>query len=241
MNTSCKIAALLVFLQVFSGIQKTTAQNTYDFYQQRLTMVSQQIEARGISNIKVLNAMKKVPRHLFVLPKYVSYAYQDTPLPLSDGQTISQPYIVAFMTEALQLKATDKVLEIGTGSGYQAAVLAEICDSVFTIDIFESLTKQANKVFQNLQYNNIVSKVDDGYKGWKENAPFNAIIVTCSPTHIPQALKDQLAEGGRMVIPVGENKVQHLVMLKKKRGKVKEEKVLPVRFVPMINHDLEKY
>lgn len=241
MNTTCKIAIALILLSIFPSYQNPTVQESVDFYHKRLTMVATQIQARGISDTKVLNAMRKAPRHLFVLPKHISYAYRDTPLPLTDNQTISQPYIVAFMTEALDLKPSDKVLEIGTGSGYQAAVLAEICDSVFTIEIFESLTIRANRVFRKLQYHNIISKVGDGYKGWPEHSPFDAIIVTCSPTHVPQALKDQLTEGGRMIIPVGKNKVQHLLMLKKKRGKVKEEKVLPVRFVPMINPDMETY
>lgn len=241
MNTSYKIVTALVLLHILASYQNPAVQENVDFYHKRLNMVANQIQARGINNTKVLNAMKKVPRHLFVLPEYISYAYQDTPLPLSDGQTISQPYIVAFMTESLDLKSTDKVLEIGTGSGYQAAILAEICDSTFTIEIFHSLTKRANKIFRELQYKNIQTKVGDGYLGWEEYAPFDAIIVTCSPTHVPQALIDQLAENGRMIIPVGKNKIQHLVMLKKKRGKVKEEKVLPVRFVPMLNPNLEEY
>jgi protein-L-isoaspartate(D-aspartate) O-methyltransferase len=241
MNTSFKIATALVLLNIFASYQNPAVQESVDFYHKRLNMVSTQIQARGISDTEVLNAMKKVPRHLFVLPEYVSYAYQDTPLPLSDGQTISQPYIVAFMTEALDLKSSDKVLEIGTGSGYQAAILAEICDSVFTIEIFESLTKKANKVFRKLQYKNIQTKVGDGYKGWKEHAPFDAIIVTCSPTHVPEALKDQLAEGGRMIIPLEENQLQYLVLLEKRKGKMKEKKVLPVRFVPMIDQNLKEY
>ncbi|NQU53718.1 MAG: protein-L-isoaspartate(D-aspartate) O-methyltransferase [Bacteroidetes bacterium] len=204
-------------------------------------MVRTQIQSRGITSDKVLDAMKKVPRHRFVLPEYISYAYNDSPLPITDGQTISQPYIVAFMTDALHLKSSDKVLEIGTGSGYQAAVLSEICDSVFTIEIFDSLGKRANTIFESLGYKNIKSKIGDGYKGWKEHSPFDAIIVTCSPTHVPKPLKEQLAENGRMMIPVGENTVQHLVLLKKKNGKIREEKVLPVRFVPMINQKSEKY
>jgi protein-L-isoaspartate(D-aspartate) O-methyltransferase len=241
LNTSCKIATALILLNIFASYQNPAVQESVNFYHKRLNMVSTQIQTRGINDPEVLNAMKKVPRHLFVLPEYISYAYQDTPLPLSDGQTISQPYIVAFMTEALDLKSSDKVLEIGTGSGYQAAILAEICDSVFTIEIFESLERRAKNTLGKLKYKNIQTKVGDGYLGWKKHAPFDAIIVSCSPTHVPQALKDQLAEGGRMIIPVDQNKIQHLVVLKKKREKVKEEKVLPVRFVPMINLDLEKY
>jgi len=204
-------------------------------------MVKTQIQSRGITDQKVIDALLKVPRHKFVLPEYLSMAYNDSPLPIDEGQTISQPYVVAFMTEILQLKLTDKVLEIGTGSGYQAAVLAEICDSVFTIEIFESLAKKAQNLFNELGYNNIYSKIGDGYKGWSEHAPYNAIIVTCSPRHIPRPLKEQLAEGGRMIIPVGRNLLQELVLLEKKRGKIKQESVLPVRFVPMIKEDGEKY
>lgn len=241
MNTSGKITAVLVFLHVFTCNPATIAQQTDAYYKQRQNMVTRQIQARGISNIEVLKAMKKVPRHLFVLPNYIQHAYKDTPLPLTDGQTISQPYIVAFMTDALDLKPSDKVLEIGTGSGYQAAVLAEICDSVYSIEIFESLTRRANKVFQNLQYKNIHTKVGDGYLGWKKHAPFDAIIVTCSPSHVPEALKDQLAEGGRMIIPVGKKNYQYLVLLKKKKGKIREDKILPVRFVPMIDDKMKKY
>lgn len=212
-----------------------------DFEKQRERMVYQQIQMRGITNSVVLDAFRKVPRHRFVLPEYLEYAYSDTPLPINEGQTISQPYIVAFMTEALGLKPTDKVLEIGTGSGYQAAILAQICDSVFSIEIFEMLGKKANSVFHELGYSNIYCKIGDGYKGWSEKAPFDAIIVTCSPTHVPQALKGQLAEGGRMIIPVGEERVQQLVLLQKKKGKVIEKNVLPVRFVPMLDIDGEKY
>jgi protein-L-isoaspartate(D-aspartate) O-methyltransferase len=175
------------------------------------------------------------------LPETISRAYEDYPLPIEEGQTISQPYIVAFMTEALDLRTTDKVLEIGTGSGYQAAILAEICDSVFTIEIFEKLGKKAKNLFAELGYKNISCKIDDGYKGWPEHAHFDAIIVTCSPTKIPEPLKEQLAEGGRMIIPVGDSPYQNLVLLRKKNGKIKQEKVLPVRFVPMIDEKGRKY
>jgi len=148
---------------------------------------------------------------------------------------------VAFMTEALDLKPSDKILEIGTGSGYQAAILAEICDSVFTIEIFEKLGEKANNLFAELDYKNIFTKVGDGYKGCTKYAPFDAIIVTCSPTHIPQPLKNQLAEKGRMIIPVGSYPSQSLVLLEKRKGKIKQEKILPVRFVPMIDDSGKKY
>ncbi len=192
--------------------------------------------------VKVLKAFRKVERHRFVLPEYLSKAYSDQPLLIGEGQTISQPYIVAYMTEALNLKPTDKVLEIGTGSGYQAAILAQICDTVFTIEIFEKLGEKAKSIFRELGYNNIVCKTGDGYLGWLEHAPFNAIIVTCSPTHIPKPLQEQLAECGRMIIPVGKNGyTQQLILLEKHNGKIKQKSVLPVRFVPMIDEKGEKY
>jgi protein-L-isoaspartate(D-aspartate) O-methyltransferase len=218
-----------------------SAQDADKFNGQRMQMVERQIKARGVTDKATLDACRKVPRHRFVLPQYINSAYADSPLPIEEGQTISQPYIVAFMTEALNLKRTDKVLEIGTGSGYQAAILAEICDSVFTIEIFPKLGNKTIELFAELGYKNIFVKIGDGYKGWPEHAPFDAIIVTCSPTHIPQPLQDQLAEGGRMIIPVGETHFQSLVLLEKKKGKLREEKVLPVRFVPMISDDGEKY
>lgn len=226
---------LLPFFVTSSFAQAINWQNELE------KMVIYQIQARGISERVVLNAFRNVPRHKFVLPEYIKYAYNDSPLPITEGQTISQPYIVAFMTDALNLKPADKVLEIGTGSGYQAAILAQICDSVYTIEIFESLYEKASALFAELGYTNIHCKVADGYKGWAEYAPFDAIIVTCSPTHVPKALKDQLAEGGRMIIPVGERRVQQLVLLQKKKGKIRESKVLTVRFVPMINEEMQAY
>ena len=205
-------------------------------------MVKTQIEDRGVSDPTVLNAFRKVDRRHFVLPEYISAAYGDHPLPIGEGQTISQPYVVALMTETLNLKPTDKVLEIGTGSGYQAAILAQICDSVFTIEIFETLGEKAKSLFMDSGYKNIFCKVGDGYLGWPEYAPFDAIIVTCSPTHIPMPLQEQLAEGGRMIIPVGMNSYsQQLVYLEKQKGKIKQKNVLPVRFVPMISEEGEKY
>lgn len=206
----------------------------------RERMVKTQIEARGITDEKVLDAFRKVERHKFVLPRYISMAYQDSPLPIDVGQTISQPYIVAYMTEALNLEKDDKVLEIGTGSGYQAAILAEIVDSVYTIEIFEKLGNKAKNLFDELGYKNIYTKIGDGYKGWPEHAPFDAIIVTCAPTDVPEPLKNQLDEGGRMVIPVGGDAVQQLVLLTKKRGRLKQKSILPVRFVPMLDTDGKK-
>jgi len=212
-----------------------------EFDRERSQMVNSQIRARGITDKRVLQAMTKVPRHLFVPEPYTESAYEDMPLPIGLDQTISQPYIVAFMTEALMLKAIDRVLEIGTGSGYQAAILAEICDSVYTIDIFKQLADRARQTLDKLGYKNIIVKHGDGYRGWPEHAPFDAIIVTCAPSKIPEPLQNQLAEGGRMIIPVDEFYGQSLVLLKKKNGKIREEKVLPVRFVPMINENGKEY
>ncbi|MFP4060665.1 MAG: protein-L-isoaspartate(D-aspartate) O-methyltransferase [Bacteroidota bacterium] len=207
----------------------------------RETMVNTQIAARGVKDKKVLNAMRSVPRHLFVPRENRRFAYSDFPLPIGEGQTISQPYIVALMTELLLPRESDKILEVGTGSGYQAAVLAEIVDSVFTIEIYPSLAESAKQLLKELEYNNVVVKAGDGYKGWKEHAPFNGIIVTCSPADIPEPLEEQLAEGGRMIIPVGEGYNQELVIVTKEKGKLKRKKVLPVRFVPMIDDDGTRY
>jgi protein-L-isoaspartate(D-aspartate) O-methyltransferase len=230
----------VLIIPIFSLVTGCNAQEN-NFTVLRHHMVKTQIEARGINDPKVIRAFQKVERHRFILPEYLPKAYEDYPLPIDEGQTISQPYIVAFMTEALDLKPSNKILEIGTGSGYQAAILAEICDSVFTIEIFPKLGEKAKDLFSELGYKNIFSKIGDGYKGWPENAPFDAIIVTCSPTHIPQPLKDQLAEGGRMIIPIGSYPSQSLVLLEKQKGKIKQKKILPVRFVPMINDKGGKY
>ena len=212
-----------------------------DYRKLRELMVSEQIEARGISNKKVLEALRKVERHKFVPTKYRNRAYDDYPLPIGEGQTISQPYIVALMTEVLDPDSTKKILEIGTGSGYQAAVLAETFQSVYTIEIIETLGKRAEKQLSETGYNNVMVKIGDGYLGWKEYSPFDAIIVTCSPTHIPEPLKEQLAEGGKMVIPVGEHNSQELVLLTKEKGEIKKKKIIPVLFVPMFGQDGKRY
>ena len=207
----------------------------------REQMVKTQIEARGVKDQKVLKAMRSVPRHLFVPEENRRFAYSDFPLPIGEGQTISQPYIVALMTELLLPRETDKILEVGTGSGYQAAVLARIVDSVYTIEIYQSLATKAEELLQKLGYNNVVVQAGDGYAGWREHAPFNGIIVTCSPTDIPGPLEEQLAEGGRMIIPVGEGYNQELVIVTKENGKLRKKRVLPVRFVPMIDPDGDRY
>ncbi|MDM8539564.1 protein-L-isoaspartate(D-aspartate) O-methyltransferase [Desulfococcaceae bacterium HSG9] len=211
------------------------------FVKQREAMVRMQIESRGIKERATLDALRKVERHRFVPQKYQKHAYEDHPLPIGEDQTISQPYIVALMTEVLDLKKNEKVLEIGTGSGYQAAVLGEICEQVYTIEIIDTLGKRAKKLLADLKYDNINVKIGDGYKGWEEHSPFDAIIVTCAPTHIPEPLKKQLAEGGKMVIPVGEAFTQKLVLLTKKNGKIIEKAIIPVRFVPMLNENGKKY
>ena len=206
-----------------------------DFKALRYEMVERQLIARGIKDQKVLQAMKKVPRHLFVPEKYRLFAYTDGPLPIGQGQTISQPYIVALMTEALLLKPHSRVLEIGTGSGYQAAVLAEIVKEVYTIEIISSLANRAEALLNRLGYENIFVRIGDGYKGWPEKAPFDAIIVTCAPERIPRPLVEQLKEGGRIVIPVGpQNSVQKLVVGTKAGGRIEVKTLVAVRFVPMI-------
>ncbi|HEY9783891.1 MAG TPA: protein-L-isoaspartate(D-aspartate) O-methyltransferase, partial [Candidatus Obscuribacterales bacterium] len=200
--------------------------------QERTEMVRSQIAARGVRQSDVLEAMKSIPRHEFV-PKFLQdSAYEDTPLPIGHGQTISQPYIVAFMTEALKLRPGDRVLEIGTGSGYQAAVLAKLCKEVYTIEIVEPLAQQASATLARLGFKNVHVKAGDGYKGWPEYAPFDAIMVTAAPDHIPEALTEQLGENGRLVIPVGKDS-QNLILITKAGGKLSRETILPVRFVPM--------
>jgi protein-L-isoaspartate(D-aspartate) O-methyltransferase len=202
-------------------------------------MVETQIKARGVKGPRVLAAMLKVERHLFVPKDLHPTAYSDQPLPIGEGQTISQPYIVALMTELLDLKGDEKVLEVGTGSGYQAAILAELAKEVYTIEIIEKLASSAKKLLLDLGYKNIKVKAGDGYLGWPEAAPFDAIIVTCAPDHIPKPLMDQLREGGRMVIPVGEF-TQELKKIVKRGGKLETTNVIPVIFVPMTGDGVKK-
>ncbi|MCG2721321.1 MAG: protein-L-isoaspartate(D-aspartate) O-methyltransferase [Thermodesulfovibrionales bacterium] len=198
-------------------------------------MIERDIKGRGIKDKKVLEVMAKVPRHLFVDPALRGKAYEDYPLPIGEGQTISQPYIVAFMTEALRLKPTDRVLEIGTGSGYQAAVLAEIVKEVYSIEIRKPLAEDARTRFRNLGYKYIHVKHDDGYYGWEKHAPFDAIIVTAAANHIPTPLIKQLREGGRLIIPLGSTLYyQTLTLVTKKKGDLDVAQLLPVAFVPMV-------
>ena len=203
-----------------------------DFARQRERMVNEQLKARDIRDERVLAAMLKVPRHEFVTPEFKELAYQDGALPIRQGQTISQPYIVAHMTELLELRAGDRVLEVGTGSGYQAAILAEIAAEVFTIEIIPELQQEASETLGKLGYTNIRFRVGDGYAGWPEHAPFDKIIVTAAPQEIPKPLIDQLTDGGRLVIPVGGIN-QELVVLDKDKSGVTRRSSIPVRFVPM--------
>lgn len=200
----------------------------------REMMVKHQIEARGVRNPKVLNAMRTVERHKFVPSHQVASAYEDHPLPIGHGQTISQPYIVALMTELCELDGTEKVLEIGTGSGYQAAILSLLAKEVYSIELIEPLATQAAKCLKELGYKNVIVKCGDGYLGWPEQAPFDVIMLTAAPPSIPQALVDQLKDdGGIMVAPVGDF-FQELVRIRKINGRVYRETVTHVRFVPMV-------
>ncbi len=200
----------------------------------RRRMVDEQIRARGVRSRRVLDAMTRVPRHLFVPADSRARAYDDTPLPIGQGQTISQPYIVAYMTEELDLSADHRVLEIGTGSGYQAAVLAELVKQVWSVEIVPELAERARRTLADTGYRNVEIRAGNGYLGWPEHAPFDRIIVTAAPPEIPQALVEQLAVGGRMIVPVG-TLLQELVLLTKNARGVTEKRTIPVRFVPMVN------
>lgn len=201
----------------------------------RTRMVREQIVARGIADPRVLEAMAQVPRHEFVPPAQRGEAYDDCPLPIGYGQTISQPYVVAFMTAAVEPKPGDRVLEIGTGSGYQAAVLADLVAEVYTMELVEPLAKRAAADLKRLGYANVKVRVGDGYRGWPEAAPYDAILVTCAPEDVPPALVQQLREGGRMIIPVGSQwGAQELYLLRKTATGLVRQAVLPVRFVPMV-------
>jgi protein-L-isoaspartate(D-aspartate) O-methyltransferase len=214
-------------------------ENIDKYYEERIRMVENQIERRGIEDSAVLDAMRSVPRHLFVPEAYRSRAYEDGPLPIGNNQTISQPYIVALMTELLDLQPGERVLEVGTGSGYQAAVLAEIADSVYTIEIVKPLADRAGEILDSIGYNNIKVMHGDGYQGYEEAAPYDAIIVTAAPDHVPQPLIDQLAMGGRLVIPVG-SIYQYLTLYEKTEEGLKKKTGIAVRFVPMTGKAQEK-
>lgn len=229
---SVRVKQLTAILLMLASLLNAQKKDKYE--SERLKMVNDQIVARGINDDATLKAMRKVPRHLFVLPEYVRDAYADGPLPIGYNQTISQPFIVAYMTQLTRPTRGKKALEIGTGSGYQAAVLAEIVDTVYTIEIVPELAWESTARLKILEYHNIVTKYGDGYKGWPEHAPFDIIIVTAAADHIPEPLKEQLAENGRLVMPVGDPAtVQQLILLTKKKGRIIETTLEPVRFVPL--------
>lgn len=205
-----------------------------DFEKERLAMVEEQLRRRDIHDPRVLKAMAKVPRHLFVSKSHQSAAYEDRPLPIGESQTISQPYMVALMTQSLELKGEERVLEIGTGSGYQAAVLAELCRTVFSIERIPNLMERAQKVHRELGYQNMIYRIGDGTQGWPEKAPFEGIIVTAGAPVIPETLTSQLAEGGRLVIPVGPRYTQTLYQVTRRGGNLDEQEVTGCVFVPLV-------
>lgn len=236
MRVACVAA---VILGAIASADPPGAPGAGDPYEaRRLAMVRDQLEREGITDRRVLDAMREVPRHLFVPPELRHLAYTARPLPIGEGQTISEPYIVAFMTQILRLKPTDRVLEVGTGSGYQAAVAAKLARSVHTIEIFESLASSARRRLAELGFRNVVVRQSDGYYGWEEEAPFDAIVVTCAGGHIPPPLLRQLARGGRMIMPVGGPfMVQDLVFIEKAPdGSISQRTVLPVAFVRLLGH-----
>ena len=242
-----RISSLLLGLVCLIGCGRGTEPMSAAKDEERQTamrhrMVETQLSGRGdaIDDPQVLAAMKKVPRHELVPEEIQQHAYDDRPLPIGYGQTISQPYVVAFMTGKLEPKETDRVLEVGTGSGYQAAVLAELVKEVYTIEIIPELAKRAAADLKRLGYTNIHVREGDGYQGWPEAAPFDAIIVTCAPDAVPEPLVSQLRDGGRMIIPVGTKWGQDLVILRKHGDKLEKRAVLPVRFVPMTGEAEQK-
>jgi protein-L-isoaspartate(D-aspartate) O-methyltransferase len=234
-SPTCSGAGRFLLLLCFFCASCTDAKPpaSTDLAAQRQAMVETQIAARGISDPATLEAMRTVPRHEFLPMRLRDEAYMDYPLPIGHGQTISQPYIVAFMTDVIRPQPGEKILEIGAGSGYQAAILAQMGAEVYTIEIVEPLAEMARQTLERLGYKNARVKHGDGYRGWPEHAPFDAIVVTCAPDKIPPDLLAQLKDGGRMIIPVGGGMNQELVLLRKEGDKIEKQSVLPVRFVPM--------
>jgi protein-L-isoaspartate(D-aspartate) O-methyltransferase len=228
-----KYVLILITVLSLSSLPAGADESEVLLAQKRTQMVEYQLKARGIKDPRVIQAMLKVKRHLFVPAPYREQAYADRPLPIGEGQTISQPYIVALMTELLALTGRERVLEIGTGSGYQAAILAELAKEVYTIELIEPLARRSEGLLKGLVYHNIKVKFGDGFSGWPELAPFDGIIVTCAPEKIPEPLLEQLAEDGRLVIPVGTS-WQELKLVRKIKGRMKIADIVPVRFVPML-------
>ncbi len=224
------VGIVILLLGCGTGIVRPEPEMTRQL--ERHEMVEFQLKEKGITNPEVLEAMQRVPRHRFVPQKQSEDAYGDFPLPIGLGQTISQPFIVAYMTQALNLNPSDRVLEIGTGSGYQAAILAELCQHVFTMEIVEPLGRQAQETLKELGYNNVTVRIGDGYQGWPEQAPFDAIILTAAPTHVPPPLLEQLKVGGRLILPVGDS-AQTLVLYHRTNDGYSKTDLLPVAFVPL--------
>ena len=233
LKTACAVTALAGIMMAPASC---SSKGETSMERLRDQMVRQQIESRGVTDERVLAAMRKVERHKFIPGHQVSSAYEDHPLPIGHGQTISQPYIVALMTELCNLDGSEKVLEIGTGSGYQAAVLSLLAKKVYSIEIVEPLGMNARRLLAELGYRNVEVRVGDGYRGWQEEAPFDVIILTAAPPRIPDALIDQLAEGGILVAPEGEY-AQELVTITKTHGQLHRRTVTYVRFVPMVHSD----
>lgn len=232
-----RIVLFLILTTILNGKENMPGKQTEDMTRKRQLMVQKQIVARGVSDESVLEAMRSIPREIFVPSEVRSQAYEDYPLPIGYDQTISQPYIVAYMTEMLHLDGSEKVLEIGTGSGYQAAVLAACASSVYSIEIVQPLCEQAEELLDSLDYQNVHVRCGDGYEGWPEQAPFDAIIVTAAPPKIPQKLVEQLAIGGRMIIPVGRFMQDLVLITKDENGRIDQKRLLNVRFVPMTGGD----
>ncbi len=241
MNKNLFLKVIIAMAVIFSVPFPSICQEEDEFSRKRELMVQRQLQGRDITDKQVLDVMRKVPRHLFVRPDLRNYAYNDYPLEIDEGQTISQPYIVALMTQWLKLKEGQKVLEIGTGSGYQAAVLAHLTDKVYSIEIREKLAKKAEETLRSLKYDQVHVKWGDGYFGWEEHAPFDAIIVTCAANHIPPPLIKQLKEGGRLIIPLGSTLYfQTLTLVTKTKGKPMTKHISDVRFVPMVGEIRKK-
>jgi len=235
MRTTWMIRWGAILAWSLASVAVSAAQEEAAFVRARQQMVERQLKGRDITDSRVLAAMGKVPRHRFVRPAWAGEAYADRALPIEEGQTISQPYVVALMTQLLELKGSERVLEVGTGSGYQAAVLAELVKQVHTVEILPGLAKSAAARLKALSYLNVEVRAGDGYQGWPEQAPFDAVIVTAGATHIPPPLVTQLKEGGRLVIPVGDGlSHQELLQCRKEQGQLATRVVAPVRFVPLI-------